>query len=88
MLREFSPPILGVRGVLWNVHVVACFRLASRLIFKKKNKKKKMPKGCLMVMADPLDLGHGKKVNIQISYFSATIIKPSCQIKMEECKFH
>ena len=26
-----------------------------------KKKKKKMPKGCLMVIADPLDLGHGKK---------------------------
>ena len=35
------------------------------MISKNKNMKKnknKMPKGCLMVMADPLDLGHGKNV--------------------------
>ena len=36
----------------------SCHRLISKR--KKKNKKKKMPKGCLLVMADPLDLGHGK----------------------------
>jgi hypothetical protein len=32
----------------------------SQTPVKKNNKK--MPKGCLMVMADPSDLGHGKKV--------------------------
>ena len=40
------------------MHVAACLRLASHLIFKKK---KNMPKGCLMVMPGPSDLGHGKK---------------------------
>ena len=28
--------------------------------------------------------GSRKKVNLQISYFSATITKPSVQVKMEE----
>ena len=37
------------------------FALCHCLIPKKKKNKNKMPKGCLMVMADPLDLGHGKK---------------------------
>ena len=39
------------------VHVAACFRFTSHLILKEKNN---MPKGCMMAMADPLDLGHGK----------------------------
>ena len=39
------------------VHVAASFCLVSPL---EDRKKKKMPKGCLMVMTDPLDSGHGK----------------------------
>ena len=42
-------------------HVAACFRLASQSI--PNNKKKE--KGCLMVMANPLDLGHGKIILIK-----------------------
>ena len=52
-----SVKILGVRGILCMWPLV--FALCHRLI-RKKNKKK-MSKGCLMVMADSSDLGHGKK---------------------------
>ena len=48
------------------MHVAACFRLVSPLAFNNNNNKNirnnnNNPKGCLMVMANPLDLGHGKK---------------------------
>ena len=36
------------------MHVAACFRLV--------NKPKNKPKGCLMVMANPLDHGHGNSM--------------------------
>ena len=56
------------------MHVAACFRLVSPLDFQKQEHAKRVPdghgrsfgswpwqKGCLMVMANPSDLGHGKK---------------------------
>ena len=51
-----SVKILGFCVVLCIRQLV--FALCHHLISKKK--KQKMPKGCLMVMADPLDLGNGK----------------------------
>ena len=37
---------------MWQFVFASCHRLSLKKI---------IPKGCLMVMADPLDLGHGKK---------------------------
>ena len=56
-----SVKIMGFRGVLciWQLVFASCHRLISKNKNMKKNKNK-MPKGCLMVMADPLDLGQGK----------------------------
>ena len=45
---------------MWQLVFASC----HRLILNNNNntkKKKNMAKGCLMVMADPMDLGHGKK---------------------------
>ena len=53
---------MGFQGVLcmWELVFASCHRLIP-------NKKNKIPKGCLMVMADPSDLGHGKKGGIIIN---------------------
>jgi hypothetical protein len=54
----------GVRKIYHGV-LCSCqlaFVSYHHLISKKKNKN--MPKGCRMVMADPLDLGHGKNLNL------------------------
>ena len=65
-----SVKIFGVRGVLcmWQLVFASCHRLKSK---KKKNKKK----GCLMVMADPLDHGHGKNTAYRDTYISQTFQK-------------
>ena len=54
-----SVQILGVLGIIimWQLVFASC----HRLILKNKNKNKIHLKGCVMVMADPSDLGHGKK---------------------------
>ena len=54
-----SVKILGVRGVLcmWQIVFALCHCLKS----KNNNKNNNNKKGCLMVLADPSDLGHGKK---------------------------
>ena len=39
--------------------MAACFRLVSPLKIQEQQQEEE--KGCLMVMADPSDLGHGKK---------------------------
>ena len=44
---------------MWQLVFASCHRLKSKK--KKKKKKKKKRKRVLMVMADPSDLGHGKK---------------------------
>ena len=46
---------------MWQLIFASC----HRLIFNKK--KKNMPKGCLMVMADPSDLDHGKNYDNDIT---------------------
>ena len=44
--------------------MAACFRLVSPLkIQEEEEQEQQDEKGCLMVMADPSDHGHGKKVN-------------------------
>ena len=47
-----SIKILGVRGILimWQLVFASCHALYTKIL-----------KGCVMVMADPSDLGHGKK---------------------------
>ena len=46
------------------MHVAACFCLVSLLeIQQQQEEQKQQDKGCLMVMAYTLDLGHGKKVD-------------------------
>ena len=45
------------------------FASRHRLIRNNNNtNNKNIPKGCLMVMADPSDLGHGKKLRLDLSY--------------------
>ena len=41
------------------MHVAACFPLVSPLEIQEQEQQEQ-EKGCLMVMADPSDLGHGK----------------------------
>ena len=41
--------------------MAAFFRLVSPLEVEIQEEEKQQEKGCLMVMADPSDLGHGKK---------------------------
>ena len=53
------------------MHEEATFCLTSHLIPPKNNK----PKGCLMVMADPSDLGHGKKQYTDDWYFFNVTIR-------------
>ena len=48
-------------GPRYNNHVAACFRLVSPLEIQQEQQQQD-EKGCLMVMADPSDHGHGKKV--------------------------
>ena len=52
-------------GPRYNNHVAACFRLVSPLEIQEQEEEeeeeKEEEKGCLMVMADPSDHGHGKK---------------------------
>ena len=48
---------MGVRGILIMWQLV--FASHHRLILNKTN-----PKGCVMVMAYPLDLGHGKNKHL------------------------
>ena len=43
---------------MWQLVFASCHCLISKN--KNKKTKSKMPKGCLMVMADPADFGHGK----------------------------
>ena len=43
------------------MHVAAFFRLVSPLEIQEEEQEEEEQKGCLMVMADPSDLGHGKK---------------------------
>ena len=47
----------NIGGLRYIGHVVVCFCLMSPLDIRTKQDLK----GCLMVMADPTDLGHGKK---------------------------
>ena len=56
-----SVKILGVGGVLcmWQIVFASCHCLKSKNNNNNKNSNNK--KGCLMVFADPLDLGHDKK---------------------------
>ena len=42
-------------------HMTACFRLVSPLEIQQQEEQQQQEKECLMVMAHPLDLGHGKK---------------------------
>ena len=43
------------------MHLAACFRLMSPLeIQEEQEEEQQQQKGCMMVMADPSDLGHGK----------------------------
>ena len=43
---------------MYNNHVAACFRLVSPLKIQEQQQEEE--NGCLMVMADPSDLGPGK----------------------------
>ena len=52
-----SVKVLGVRGILIMWQLV----FASRHCLILNDNKNNDLKGCVMVMADPLDLGHGKK---------------------------
>ena len=56
---------MGVRGVLCNVHVAGFFFLVSPLEIQEQEEQEK---GCLMVMADLLDLGHGQK-NVSVTIY-------------------
>ena len=47
---------------MYNIHVAACFRLVSPLEIQEQEQKQEQ-KGCLMVLADPSDLGHGKNTD-------------------------
>ena len=47
------------------MHVAACFRLVSPLEIQEQEEQEEQ-KGCLMVMADPSDFGHGKKEQLPI----------------------
>ena len=48
-------------GPRCNNHVAACFRLVSPLEIQEEEEQEQQEKGCPMVIADPSDLGHGKK---------------------------
>ena len=50
----------NIGGPRYIGHVVACFHLVSPLDIPIQYNKNNKPKGCPMVMADPLDPGHGK----------------------------
>ena len=51
--------------------MAACFRLVSLLEIQQEQEQEQehQEKGCLMVMADPTDLGHGKK-SVVLAYFT------------------
>ena len=70
-----SAKILGVRGVLcmWQLVFASCHRLKS-----KNNNNNNNKKGCLMVMADPSDLGHGKNIFSDIPKFAKSYVKGKC----------
>ena len=48
---------------MYYAYVAACFRLVSPLEIQEEEQQEEQEeqKGCLMVMADPSDHGHGKK---------------------------
>ena len=72
MLIYVKSPLYCECGSLFPLHVTAWYP-------KKKNMNNNSnPKGCLMVMADPTDLGHGKKESLSFEYqIPLVIIFPS-----------
>ena len=63
----------NIGGLRYIGHVVACFCLVSPLYIPiQQQEQQQQAKGCLKVMADPLDFGHGKN-NIHNTKESKTL---------------
>ena len=70
-----SVKIWGVQGIIiiWQLVFASCHRLKSKNKNNTKNNTKNNKKGCLVVMANPLDLGHGKKCLFNLSLLRNSI---------------
>ena len=73
-----SVKIIGVPGVLciWQLVFASCHRLKSN------NKNNNNKKGCLMVMANHLDLDHGKNHLLTLESLSNSSVSKGVGVKL------